>query len=84
VERSPNIPRLQGEFIERAVSVLAADPRIVGVAAAGSYADNQMDEFSDVDLVSRESSFASTSRQHYTWTSSSLMRTHRTGARRTR
>jgi hypothetical protein len=51
VERSPNIPRLQGEFIERAVSVLAADPRIVGVAAAGSYADNQMDEFSDVDLV---------------------------------
>jgi hypothetical protein len=27
VERSPNIPRLQGEFIERAVSVLAADPQ---------------------------------------------------------
>ena len=31
--------------------LLAADPRIVGIAATGSYADDAMDAFSDVDLV---------------------------------
>lgn len=39
------------DFLDRAVERLAADPRVVGVAAAGSYADNSMDEFSDLDLV---------------------------------
>ena len=42
---------LHRALIERAVDQLCADPRIVGVAAAGSYAQDAMDEFSDVDLV---------------------------------
>ena len=42
---------LHRALIDRAVDRLSADPRIVGVAAAGSYAQDAMDEFSDVDLV---------------------------------
>jgi predicted nucleotidyltransferase len=45
------LPELHRAFIARAVEFLAADPRVVGVAAAGSYADDAMDEFSDIDLV---------------------------------
>jgi predicted nucleotidyltransferase len=45
------LPPLHRAFIARAVELLAADPRVVGIAAAGSYADNAMDEFSDIDLV---------------------------------
>jgi len=44
-------PALHQEFIARAVPLLAADPRLVGVAAAGSYATGTMDEYSDLDLV---------------------------------
>lgn len=45
------VPDLHRDFLARAVDRLAADPRVVGIAAAGSYADNAMDEFSDIDLV---------------------------------
>lgn len=38
-------------FISRALPHLAADPRLVGVAATGSWAENSMDEFSDLDLI---------------------------------
>ncbi len=38
-------------FISSALSRLAADQRMVGVAAAGSWAENSMDEFSDLDLI---------------------------------
>lgn len=38
-------------FISRAVPHFAADSRLVGVAAAGSWAENSMDEFSDLDLI---------------------------------
>ncbi|MBD1848125.1 oxalate:formate antiporter [Cyanobacteria bacterium FACHB-63] len=38
-------------FISRALPRLAADLRVVGVAAAGSWAENSMDEFSDLDLI---------------------------------
>jgi hypothetical protein len=38
-------------FLARANDVLAADARLVGVAAAGSFASDAMDEFSDLDLV---------------------------------
>jgi len=41
----------QAAFLERAMLRLQADPRIVGVAAAGSFASGTMDEFSDLDLV---------------------------------
>jgi hypothetical protein len=38
-------------FISIALPRLAADQRLVGVAAAGSWAENSMDEFSDLDLI---------------------------------
>ncbi|NER83082.1 MAG: oxalate:formate antiporter [Leptolyngbya sp. SIO1D8] len=38
-------------FIRNALPRLAADQRIVGVAAAGSWAEDSMDEFSDLDLI---------------------------------
>jgi predicted nucleotidyltransferase len=44
-------PPLHREFLDRAVPLLARDHRIIGVAATGSYAENTMDAFSDVDLV---------------------------------
>ena len=44
-------PSLHGDFLDRAVPLLAGDRRIVGIAATGSYAENAMDAFSDVDLV---------------------------------
>ncbi|MGO3128237.1 MAG: hypothetical protein ACTIJY_09210 [Luteimonas sp.] len=44
-------PTAHRAFVASAVPILACDPRIVGVAAAGSWADDAMDEHSDVDLV---------------------------------
>jgi hypothetical protein len=38
-------------FLERSMTTLRADARIVGVAAGGSYVGGSMDEFSDLDLV---------------------------------
>ncbi|HEV7732384.1 MAG TPA: nucleotidyltransferase domain-containing protein [Candidatus Binatia bacterium] len=38
-------------FLARALDVLAADDRIVGVAAGGSYVTDTVDEWSDIDLV---------------------------------
>ena len=38
-------------FISRNLPRFAADQRFVGVAAAGSWAENSMDEFSDLDLI---------------------------------
>jgi hypothetical protein len=38
-------------FISKALPHFAADQRFVGVAAAGSWAENSMDEFSDLDLI---------------------------------
>ena len=45
------LPDPHRHFLDRAVALLATDPRIVGVAATGSYADDRMDESSDIDLV---------------------------------
>lgn len=45
------IPRAHQQFIDRGVSILSADRRLVGVAGAGSYAAGDMDEWSDIDLV---------------------------------
>ena len=44
-------PDTHREFALRAVAHLSQDHRIVGVAAAGSWADDSMDTFSDLDLV---------------------------------
>lgn len=38
-------------FISTALPHLAADKQLVGVAVAGSWAENAMDEFSDLDLI---------------------------------
>jgi predicted nucleotidyltransferase len=51
MESSSTSSASREEFIVRAVAVLSADPRIVGLAAAGSYAEGRMDEFSDLDLL---------------------------------
>jgi len=45
------IPAPHAAFLATAVEVLAADERLVGVAAGGSYAADAVDEFSDLDLV---------------------------------
>lgn len=45
------VPHNHAAFLERALPRLRADSRIVGVAAAGSFASGTMDEFSDLDLV---------------------------------
>jgi predicted nucleotidyltransferase len=48
----PNtISALQRTFIEGALEILKADRRVIGIAASGSYADDTMDEYSDIDLI---------------------------------
>lgn len=45
------LPASHRAFVERALPVLAADPRTLAIAGAGSWATGGMDEFSDLDLV---------------------------------
>jgi len=45
------VPEPHATFLRNALERLEQDPRIVGVAAGGSYASQTMDEFSDLDLV---------------------------------
>ena len=45
------LPAPHARVLERALEHLSRDPRIVGVAAGGSYRTRTMDEFSDLDLV---------------------------------
>jgi predicted nucleotidyltransferase len=48
----PNtISAFQRTFIEGALEILKADRRVIGIAASGSYADDTMDEYSDIDLI---------------------------------
>lgn len=49
--RPSSAPTAHRAFAAKAVPILASDPRIVGVAAAGSWAVDAMDEHSDLDLV---------------------------------
>src|SRR5512137_1054707 len=46
-----SIPERHRAFLNSAVDILQGDPRIVGVAAGGSFLSDSMDEFSDIDLV---------------------------------
>lgn len=46
-----NIPTAHATFLGRALPLLIADRRLIGVAAAGSFVTGTMDEFSDLDLV---------------------------------
>lgn len=42
---------IQQQFAERAKQVLATDPEVIGLAVAGSWVTNEIDEFSDLDLI---------------------------------
>jgi hypothetical protein len=44
-------PEPHAAFLRSAVARLSEDPRLVGLAAGGSYLTRTMDEFSDLDLV---------------------------------
>ncbi|OON64231.1 oxalate:formate antiporter [Massilia sp. KIM] len=45
------LPAPHRAFIDRALALLPQDPRLVGLAAAGSFLTGAMDEFSDLDLI---------------------------------
>ena len=45
------VPERHAAFLRTALARLRQDPRLVGVAAGGSYLTGTMDEFSDLDLV---------------------------------
>ena len=42
---------MQLEFASRAVKILESDDNVVGLAVGGSWLTNEMDEFSDLDLI---------------------------------
>ncbi len=42
---------IQKEFAEKVTAIVQKDPEVLGLAVAGSWIDNEMDEFSDLDLV---------------------------------
>ena len=46
-----SVPEPHAAFLRTALARLAEDSRLVGVAAAGSYLTQTMDEWSDLDLV---------------------------------
>ena len=45
------IPRKHKNFLSNSLKIFKEDARILGVAAGGSYIINEMDEYSDVDLI---------------------------------
>lgn len=45
------LPALHREFMRGAVRRLAEDPRLVGLAAGGSFRTNTLDDYSDLDFV---------------------------------
>jgi predicted nucleotidyltransferase len=47
----PSLPAPHAAFLAFAIPRIAADARLVGVAAGGSYLTDTLDEFSDLDLV---------------------------------
>lgn len=42
---------IQKQFADRAVEILKSDKNTIGLAAAGSWLTNEIDEFSDLDLI---------------------------------
>ncbi|RYZ30284.1 MAG: nucleotidyltransferase domain-containing protein [Chitinophagaceae bacterium] len=42
---------MQKAFIEKAIDKLKDDPQVLGLAVAGSWITNEIDKFSDVDLI---------------------------------
>lgn len=46
-----SLPTAHRAFLNRALPLLVAEKRLLGVAAAGSFATDRMDEYSDLDFV---------------------------------
>ncbi len=42
---------MQKEFADKVAEIVKADNNVIGLAAAGSFITNELDEFSDVDLI---------------------------------
>jgi hypothetical protein len=42
---------IQQQFAERVTGLVKNDPGIIGLAVAGSWTEQELDEFSDLDLV---------------------------------
>lgn len=42
---------MQTQFIEKATQIISADETILGLAVAGSWITNEIDQFSDIDLI---------------------------------
>lgn len=42
------LPRRHREFLQQALPKLGKDPRVIGIAALGSFANNMLDQFSDL------------------------------------
>lgn len=42
---------IQKEFADRAIEILKDDKNVIGLAVAGSWLTNEIDEFSDLDLI---------------------------------
>ena len=42
---------IQKDFAERVVKIIRNDTNVLGLAVAGSWITNEIDEFSDLDLV---------------------------------
>ena len=42
---------IQKEFAEKVTAIIQKDPEVIGLAVAGSWIGNEMDEYSDLDLV---------------------------------
>lgn len=42
---------IQAAFAQRAKAILATDENVIGLAVAGSWLTNELDEFSDLDLI---------------------------------
>lgn len=48
---SKTLPAAHACLLTNIISVLSEDPRVLGIAASGSYASDTMDKYSDLDLV---------------------------------
>lgn len=42
---------IQKEFAGKVVSIVQKDPQVIGLAVAGSWIDDELDEYSDIDFV---------------------------------
>src|SRR5258708_6816499 len=46
-----SLKMIQKEFADKVVAIVKKDPGVIGLAAGGSWISNELDEYSDLDLV---------------------------------